>query len=58
VPWDRARRVPLTPGAVTRKQAAIGCFASQTEDRGPDLGPVLTPDMLAHFARGTEVVFQ
>ena len=58
VPWDRARRVPLTMTAVDRKRAALSCFASQTEDRGAGLGPVLSQDMLAHFTRGLEVVFQ
>lgn len=56
VPWDRALRVPLPPGASTRKRAAIGCFASQTEDRGDGLGPVLPESMIAHFTRATEVL--
>ena len=56
VPWDRARRVPLPPGAAARKRAAIGCFASQTEDRGGGLGPVLAAGMIAHFTRATEVL--
>src|SRR5512146_897064 len=29
VPWDQALRVPLPPPAVSRKRAAIRCFASQ-----------------------------
>jgi LmbE family N-acetylglucosaminyl deacetylase len=58
VPWERARRVPLTMAATERKRAALSCFASQTEDRGAGLGPVLSQDMLAHFTRGLEVVFQ
>jgi len=56
VPWGRAFRVPLTTLAATRKRAAIGCFASQTEDRGGGLGPVLTAGMIAHFTRATEVL--
>jgi LmbE family N-acetylglucosaminyl deacetylase len=56
VPWDRALRVPLPRGAVSRKRAAITCFASQTEDRGHGLGPVLSPGMIAHFTRATEVL--
>jgi LmbE family N-acetylglucosaminyl deacetylase len=56
VPWDRALRVPLPPRAAGRKRAAITCFASQTEDRGHGLGPVLTPGMLAHFTRTMEVL--
>ena len=56
VPWDRALRIPLPPRAVGRKRAAITCFASQTEDRGHGLGPVLSPGMLAHFTRTMEVL--
>lgn len=56
VPWDRALRVPLPPLAAGRKRAAIRCFASQTEDRGHGLGPVLSPGMIAHFTRAMEVL--
>jgi LmbE family N-acetylglucosaminyl deacetylase len=56
VPWDRALRIPLPPRATSRKRAAITCFASQMEDRGHGLGPVLTPGVLAHFTRPMEVL--
>jgi LmbE family N-acetylglucosaminyl deacetylase len=56
VPWDWALRVPLPPRAASRKRAAIRCFASQTEDRGHGLGPVLSPGMIAHFTRTMEVL--
>ena len=56
VPWDRALRVPLPPRAAGRKRTAIRCFASQTEDRGHGLGPVLSPGMIAHFTRAMEVL--
>ena len=56
VPWDRALRVTLPAHAAARKRAAIGCFASQTEDRGDGLGPVLPAAMIAHFTRATEVL--
>jgi LmbE family N-acetylglucosaminyl deacetylase len=56
VPWERALRIPLPPRAVSRKRAAITCFASQTEDRGHGLGPVLSPGMIAHFTRPMEVL--
>ncbi len=56
VPWDQALRVPLAPRTASRKRAAITCFASQTEDRGHGLGPVLTPGMIAHFTRTVEVL--
>jgi LmbE family N-acetylglucosaminyl deacetylase len=55
VPWHLAFRVPLSGPAAASKHAAIGCFPSQTEDRSPELGPVLSPGMLAHFTRATEV---
>jgi LmbE family N-acetylglucosaminyl deacetylase len=56
VPWDRAVRIPLAPRTTSRKRAAITCFASQTEDRGHGLGPVLSPGMIAHFTRTVEVL--
>ena len=56
VPWERALRVPLPSRTASRKRAAITCFASQTEDRGHGLGPVLTPGMIAHFMRTVEVL--
>jgi LmbE family N-acetylglucosaminyl deacetylase len=56
VPWNQALRVPLPPRAAAMKRAAIGCFASQTEDRGGGLGPVLAPAMIAHFTRALEVL--
>jgi LmbE family N-acetylglucosaminyl deacetylase len=54
LPWDRAVRVPLPPAIDERKQAAIGCFTSQFEE--PE--PILPPEILAHFARGLEVLFR
>ena len=56
VPWDRALRIPLPPHTAARKRAAIGRFASQTEDRGHGLGPVLAPGVIAHFTRTMEVL--
>lgn len=58
VPWERALKIPLPPRATARKRAAISCFASQTEDRGHGLGPVLSPGMIAHFTRAMEVLFR
>lgn len=58
VPWHCAFQVPLSPQAAARKRAAIGCFTSQTESRTPELGPVLSPGMLAHFTRPAEVLFR
>ena len=48
--------MPLPPGAVARKQAAIGCFASQLEPRAA-AGPVLSADFVTHFTRDFEVLF-
>ena len=56
VPWDRALRIPLPPHTAMRKRVAITRFASQTEDRGHGLGPVLAPGMIAHFTRAMEVL--
>jgi LmbE family N-acetylglucosaminyl deacetylase len=58
VPWYRARRVPLPPEAVSRKQAAIGAFTSQLTDRDPATGPVLPAGIVAHFSRAQEVLLQ
>jgi LmbE family N-acetylglucosaminyl deacetylase len=58
VPWASAFTVPLSRRAAARKRAAIRCFPSQTEPRSPELGPVLSPGMLAHFARATEVLIR
>jgi LmbE family N-acetylglucosaminyl deacetylase len=57
VPWRRALRVPLPPAVAGRKAAAIGCFASQLEPRGPGTGPVLAPGFVSHFTRDYEVLF-
>ncbi len=53
VPWPRACRIPLPAGIPARKQSAIGAFASQLTVRGPGLGPVLPPEIVAHFTRPT-----
>ena len=58
VPWARALRIPLPPLAAARKRAAIRCFASQVQDRGHGLGPVLFPGMIAHFTRPMEVLLR
>jgi hypothetical protein len=43
---------------MARKRAAIGCFASQTQDRGHGLGPVLSPGVIAYFTRAMEVLLR
>jgi LmbE family N-acetylglucosaminyl deacetylase len=57
VPWRQAIRIPLPAAATERKRAAIGCFASQLENRADELGPVLAPAFVAHFTRGFELLF-
>ena len=58
VPWDRARRVPLSKDVMERKAAAMDCFASQVRPVGPDPadGPVLPPEVVAYFQRDYETV--
>ncbi|WP_428986150.1 PIG-L deacetylase family protein [Streptomyces pyxinae] len=59
VPWERAARLPLPPGALARKRAAVGRFASQIRPLGPapEDAAVLPPGELAHHLRDWEVVF-
>lgn len=59
VPWDRARRIDLSPAAQEAKARAIGEFHSQIAPLGPEPGdaPILPPWVLARFARPYEVVF-
>lgn len=59
VPWQRARRLALSPELITRKATAVDAFDTQVRPIGPDRwdGPVLSAQMLAHFARDVEVVF-
>ena len=58
VPWHRACQVRLPAEAAARKRAAIGVFASQLTDRGPDTGPVLPAGIVAHFTRSEEVLLR
>ena len=58
MPWSRARRVDLDPGAAARKAAAVGCFRTQVAAIGPAPGDadVLPDRVLAHFHRDHEIV--
>jgi LmbE family N-acetylglucosaminyl deacetylase len=58
VPWEQGVRVSLRRSIAIRKRAAIRCFASQLETRGPGTGPVLTPGTVAHFTRDHEVLLR
>lgn len=58
VPWQRARKVLLTPEQVARKRHAVHAFASQLEgDPAAGLGPVLAPYVLDRLLQPFEVVF-
>jgi LmbE family N-acetylglucosaminyl deacetylase len=59
VPWQRARRFPLTPVLAARKATAIAQFDSQIAPLSADPSgePVLGPNVLARFHRPDEVVF-
>ncbi len=52
VPWERARKILLSPTHIARKRHAAHAFASQLEgDRDyVGLGPVLAPYVLDPFA--------
>jgi LmbE family N-acetylglucosaminyl deacetylase len=58
VPWRQACQVRLPAPVAAGKRAAIGVFASQLADRGPDTGPVLPAGIVAHFTRSEEVLLQ
>ncbi|SDW66739.1 N-acetylglucosaminyl deacetylase, LmbE family [Amycolatopsis xylanica] len=58
IPWSRAFAYPLDQHEQAGKAAAVAAFASQLKPgpRGED--PILPPEVLAHFARDTEVFFR
>ena len=58
IPWERARRIDLSPAVLRHKYDALSCFQSQTEPLGGDSdeAPVLPERVLAHFRRTYEVV--
>lgn len=58
VPWRRACQVRLPAEVAARKRAAIDAFTSQLTDRGPDTGPVLPAQIVAHFTRAEEVLLR
>jgi hypothetical protein len=55
VPWQRCRRIDLSPDVIAAKQAAIGAFASQTADIAGVT--ILPPEVLQRFRRPFEVLF-
>ncbi|MEU6847745.1 PIG-L deacetylase family protein [Streptomyces sp. NPDC046716] len=56
VPWHQAAVLPLTAEAQERKKAALNCFTSQLQPRGPQTGPVLPEQEIAHHTRALETV--
>ncbi|MBK5512395.1 PIG-L family deacetylase [Pseudomonas sp. TH08] len=58
VPWQRARKILLSPEQIARKRHAVHAFASQLEG-DPDAGltPVLAPYVLDRLLQPFEVVF-
>ena len=59
VPWESARRLPLSGPVAAAKRRAIDQFASQVQPLGPHPGDaaVLTPGVVARFTRPFEVFF-
>jgi LmbE family N-acetylglucosaminyl deacetylase len=58
VPWQRARKILLTPEQVARKRHAVHAFASQLEgDAQAGLAPVLAPYVIDRLLQPFEVVF-
>jgi LmbE family N-acetylglucosaminyl deacetylase len=58
VPWQRARKILLSPAQIARKRHAVHAFASQLEG-DPDVGlaPVLAPYVIDRLLQPFEVVF-
>jgi LmbE family N-acetylglucosaminyl deacetylase len=56
VPWNRARRLPLTDEALKSKESAVECFSSQTRP-SPDGQTVLPPAVVRRLLAVGEVVF-
>ncbi len=58
VPWQRARKISLSPAMLARKRHAAQAFTSQLEgDAEAGLAPVLPPDVLERLLQPYEVVF-
>lgn len=58
VPWQRARKILLSPEQIARKRHAVHAFASQLEgDAEAGLAPVLAPYVLDRLLQPFEVVF-
>ena len=58
IPWIRAHLIEIDDAARRAKRDAIGCFASQVMHGPNGEPPVLPADVLAHAARGEELLFR
>jgi SAM-dependent methyltransferase len=58
IPWARAFRHELTEHQRVRKAAGIEAFVSQLKPGPAGENPILSPAMLTHFQRDTEVLFR
>ena len=58
VPWRRACQIALPAEIADRKRSAIDAFVSQLTDREAGVGPVVPPDIVAHFTRRQEVLLR
>src|ERR1700722_6904148 len=57
-PRGRACQIALPADVAARKRSAIDAFVSQLTDREAGLGPVVPPDVVAHFTREQEVLLR
>lgn len=58
LPWQRARRLELSPDVMQRKRQAVACFVSQLQ-ADPSTGnqPILPPHVLARLLHPYEIYF-
>ncbi|WP_410652755.1 PIG-L family deacetylase [Amycolatopsis sp. cmx-4-54] len=57
IPWARATEVRLDDASAAIKAKAIQTFQSQLEPGPTGEDPILTPEILEHFARDREILF-
>lgn len=58
IPWQRATAQPITREQRARKSAGLAEFTSQISSAPDGQGPILPPQMLTHFERDVEVLFE
>ncbi|WP_328701676.1 bifunctional PIG-L family deacetylase/class I SAM-dependent methyltransferase [Amycolatopsis pittospori] len=57
IPWSRAAEVRLDEASAAVKAKAVQVFRSQLEPGPSGEEPILTPEVLEHFARDREILF-